>query len=122
MREQASLSSPRRGEGWEIEDLSCLTASWFSVTPGLTRGPAAVRSVAEEAGPRIKSGVTGWGRRNFSPQTHRHAELVPASIAQTNTEFGRPDAAVPPGRLAPRLPAQWTLKQVQGDDAEEGRL
>ena len=33
------------------------------VTPGLTRGPASLpRPEEEEAGPRIKSGVTGGGR------------------------------------------------------------
>ena len=36
-------------------------SSLLSVTPGLTRGPAALRSLAGKAGPRIKSGVT-WGR------------------------------------------------------------
>jgi hypothetical protein len=33
-------------------------ASLLSVTPGLTRGPAALRGGAGKAGPRIKSGVT----------------------------------------------------------------
>jgi len=86
--------------------LSCLTASWFSVAPGLTRGPAAVRSVAEEAGPRIKSGVTGCV--SLAPTHFRHAELVSASML-------RPSAGS--GWLATARAAEWALKRVQGDDA-----